>query len=265
MANQFIFDQPGGINSLRIKNAIVDSMLPNAFQNLTTNIARNPGFFESVARQLASSYLPVRGVENVDQLGEERWNEIDSNGINISFSIDDQPEPIDSDPLSPSYGFFLNANIIPNLELTSTFIKRNFFDSTQDITDTIVIDIPIASVNVSYSNKFVESSPIGFAGSIKEDVGSSNYKISIEGVFLAKFLGDDAALPDQNRPDVREFVKMCVRNKVITINNDWLENKSLIDLSQCVVKSFALPNDNTMKNIQRFSMQLESDKLILID
>lgn len=264
MANQFNFNQPVGIDSLRIKNAIVDSMLPNAFQNLTTNIARNPGFFESVARQLASSYLPVRGVENVGQLGEERQFEMDNRGFDFALSIEDS-ETIDSDPLSPNYGFFLNANIIPNLQLTSTFIKRNFFDSTQDITDTILIDIPIASINVSYSNKFVESSPIGYAGTIKEDVGSSNYKISIEGVFLAKFLGDEATLPDQNRPDVREFVKMCVRNKVLTINNDWLENKSLVDLSQCVVKSFALPNDNTMKNIQRFSIQLESDKLILID
>lgn len=262
MANEFNF--ASGAESIRIKSAIVDSMLPNAFQSLTTNIARNPAFFESVARQLAASYLPVRGVANISELGEQKQFETDHKGIDIALNIDEDNNGVDTDPSSPTFGYLQNTTIIPNLELTSTFIQRNFFDSSLDIVDTTTIQIPIASVSVSYSNKYVESAPIGFAGSIKEDVGSSNYKVNIEGIFIANYIADDINNPDQNRPTVVDFTTICVRNKEVTVNNDWLENKTLIDLSKCVVKSFTLPNDNSIKNVQRFTLQLESDKLIEI-
>jgi len=263
MANDYNFNTSSGIDSLRIKNAIIDSMLPNALQNLTTNIARNQGFAESLAKQLAASYLPLRGVNSIDQAGEARQTQLDRKGADISLSITSNPQT-NTDPSDPNYGLFNNAKIISNLELVSTYTQRNFFDASQDFIDTTTLQVPIATIGVSFSNKFVESSPVGYRGTIKERMGSSDYIVNIEGVLISAFFGDDVNEPAQNKPFSVDLETIAIRNGFVTVNSPWLENKTLIDLSNCAVMSYSLPADNTVKNIQRFSLKLKSDKLINI-
>lgn len=263
MANEYNFETGTGIDSLRIKQALIDSMLPNALQNLTTNIARNQGFVESLAKQLAASYLPVKGVNSVGQLGEVRQAQLNQKGADISLSIESSPQT-NTDPSDPNYGFFNNATIISNLELTSTYTQRNFFDASQDFVDTTTITVPISTIGVSFSNKFVESSPVGYRGTIKERMGSSDYIVNIEGILISNFFGDDVNEPAQNKPFSVDLETIAIRNGFVTVNSPWLEEKTLIDLSNCAVMSYSLPADNTVKNIQRFSLRLKSDKLINI-
>jgi hypothetical protein len=251
-----------GIDSLRIKNAVIDAQLRNIAENAVQNIARNPSFYESVAAQILSSYLPNVKVA-LDNKGKESQNNIDNKGFDIAIAYDEIKPGLGQAGISDS--FLQGANVIPNIKLVSSYVKRNFFDSSDDVQDTIEIDIPLSSMNISLQKKFVTSTPFGFRGSIKEYAGSSPYQINISGVFVAPQFGDDQDFPEQNRPDVKEFMRLCERPATIDIQSDWVENRTLYDLTQCVVKSYSLPQDLEENNIQRFTMTLESDNLIDID
>ena len=63
-------------------------------------------------------------------------------------------------------------------------------------------------------------------------------------------------------PDVKEFQLMCMRNKVVTVVSQFIADKTILNdfFQDCVVKNFSLPGDNTSKNLQRFTLTLESDR-----
>ncbi len=230
--------------SLAIKESIVSGIEGATKQG--TTLLKNPSFYSNIARQLSLAYIPFIG---------SKKQEFDKAGNDVSLIISNEDNITES-------GYFKNVDIVPNVQLVSKFTQRNFFDSSLNIESVITIDIPVCTISVNYSNTFVESSPIGYQGSIKEDVGSSNYEVMIQGVFVARYIGDSVLIPEQNQPDLKDFITMCVRNKSVQVNHSYFINKTLIDLSDCVIKSFSLPNDNAMKNVQQFTLTLSSDKLI---
>ena len=252
--SQYNFPTGGGqegVDSLRIKQALVDSFIPSELNSVVTQV-RNPGFYESVAKVLASSYLPLRA---------------DSEGFSLTVNnnLVDQAIAVGPNGFSNENGALFNsALVIPNLQLISNFTQINFFNSNDNVvTDEIRIDCPISSMSYSYDNKYSHSSPTGYNGTIKELVGTSNLKITINGVFSARYLGQsetsDASL---NMPNMREFQKMCMRNKVVTIDSDFIQRNTILNnfFQDCVIKNFSLPQDTTSKNLQRFTLTLESDK-----
>jgi hypothetical protein len=248
-----------GLDSLRVKQALIDSYLGSKLNNIVNNQLRNPGFYESVAKVLASSYLPVNGgsIEGNQQINKNKIND-------KIFNLVDQAIPYSQQGFSDeNQGLFESAVVIPNIQLISNYTQLNFFDSAKNVeTDEIVIDIPLCSMSYSYSNKYKESQPVGYNGTIKELVGTSNLSINIEGVFVARYIGIDKENSTQNMPDLRNFQLMCMRNKIATVSSEFIADKTILNdyFADCVVKNFTLPQDNSSKNIQRFTMRLESDK-----
>lgn len=253
MASNFIFPPGGGqtgLDSLRIKNALVDSFLPNKINAIVNNQLKNPSFYESIASALAKGFLLSRG-----EVQQKNSLDIQNKAFNLF--------PEEQEIFERADGVFNNVLLIPNLSLTSNFTQINFFDTKDNVeTDPISIDIPLCTLSYSYSNKYTESTPVGYNGTIKELVGTSNLSIKIEGVFTSRYLGIDTDKPTQNMPNVRDFQLMCMRNKIVTVDSKFIADNTILNdfFEDCVVKNFSLPGDNTSKNLQRFTLTLESDK-----
>lgn len=242
-----------GLDSLRVKQALIDSYVASKLNNVVNNQLKNPGFYESIAKSLVSGYLIQRG-GSIEGIQQETGNRIFSNARNIA----EQPQ-IDRG----ESGIFDNVLLIPNLQLISNYTQINFFDKNKNFeTDEIIIDIPLCTLSYSYSNKYAESKPVGYNGTIKELVGTSNLTINIEGVFTRRYIGMDELNPTQNMPDLKDFQLMCMRNKITTVVSRFIADKTILNdyFVDCVVKNFSLPGDNTSKNLQRFTLTLESDK-----
>jgi hypothetical protein len=218
---------------------------------LVNNTVLNATFYAAIAQQFAARFLPYNRNGNSGKIIQDQIN---NDGKNIALNISNNP--------TTNVDGYFNKAIIPNLILTSSYRLRNFFDSTINDQETITLNIPIATISISQTNNYVESMPIGYQGNIQEFVNSSSYKLQIEGLFIAKFVGDDPLVPDQNRPDVTDFVTMCTRNKEFNLLNNWISNKTGINTASCIIKSFSLPADPTMKNIQRFTIEAETNTLI---
>ena len=263
-----------GLDSLRTKQAIIDSFIPNKINALINGQARNPGFYESVAKVIASSYLPFNPVKTESGDGPSDYikSKSETNGINtdkkgVSYDFTSEGTILsDKGLLGGDYHILLS-----NLSLFSEFTQRNFFSKKkEEPTEAIFIDCPIATLSYSYSNKFSESTPVGMQGSVKESMGSSNLKINIEGVFTSRYIGMDPNNPTQNfaglSEDLMNFQKMCVRNKVVSVDSPFIADLTIFNdiFKDCVIKSFTLPGDNSSKNLQRFTLVLESDKPLII-
>ncbi len=253
--SDYVFPGGGGrtgLDSLRIKRALVDGFLANKINNVVNNQLKNPSFYESVARQLVAGYLPP-----FDDQAESKRKAIEGRSVSLSEA--------ESEDFITESGLFSSALVIPNLTFISTYEKKNFFNTDDNIrADDIEIDVPLCTMSYSFSNKYVESTPVGYNGTIKELVGSSNISVTIEGVFTARYLGQDPSAPAQNMPNVSDFQKMCMRNRNVTILSDNIASKTALNdfFENMVIKNFSLPGDNTRKNIQRFSLTLETDKNI---
>ncbi len=246
-----------GLDSLQIKQAIVDSFIPSELNSLERQ-ATNINFLSNIARTLATSRLrPFRQKEGDEISYEDAFRDQSANsGRNSPENTPNQTGLSDENA-----GLLANTNIIPNLTLRSNYTPIDFFKGRGDDTEEIVIDVPLCSMSYSYSNKYAESTPIGYNGTIKELVGTSNLNITIEGVFIAKYLGNSSEFAQKNMPNMRNFELMCMRNKIVDIDSKFLaENSVLLNyFKSCVVKNFSLPQDNKRKNIQRFTLTLESN------
>ena len=268
MANlpEYIFPQGSGqkgLDSLRIKNAIVDSFLPTKINNIVNNQLKNPGFYETVARALATTAIR----NEVDRRREKQKGVIkyDDAFRDQSFNSGrNSPEntPNQTGLSDENKGLLASANIIPNLTLVSNYTPINFFEGRGEPTEEISIDVPLCSISYSYSNKYAESTPIGYNGTIKELMGTSNLSIKIEGVFVGKYLNRANEDVYENMPNMQNFQLMCMRNKIVSVNSLFIQENTILNdyFKDCVIKNFSLPQDNTQKNIQRFSITLESDK-----
>lgn len=230
----------------KIESALVGTLLQQS-----SNLA-NPYLAYSVATKLAKTaiYLAVPYVSTGNILQSKK---------NLDFTI-----ALSESQNKEEDGRIASNVLIDNFTLKSKYVDRNFFDQTLNVQEEISIPILIGEVNVQYNNNYADSAPIGYAGTIKEWIGSSNYNINISGLFFTKWKGDDVNNPTQNFPDLSDFVKMCVKHKTCSVISDFIQEKTLIDLSECVILSFDLPSDSTEKNIQRFTLTLQSDKLINI-
>ena len=222
MAGEYTFPASGGqdgLDSLRIKNALIDSFLPNKINAIVNNQLKNPSFYESVAKILASSYLPLRGgsIEGAQDLAKTQLND-------KAFELSQ------TNVTQADNGIFQNVLFIPNLSLISNYTQLNFFNTKDNVqTDEIIIDIPLCTLSYSYSNKYKESNPVGYNGTIKELIGTSNLSIKIEGVFTSRYLGIDVQNITQNMPDVKEFQLMCMRNKVVTVVSQFIADKTILN------------------------------------
>jgi hypothetical protein len=265
MANEYKFPAGGGqegLDSLKIKQALVDSFLPNKLNNIVNNQFKNPRFYENVAKTIAKGLLwPFPRVRDGDKESEYIDVESTINGYKVESSSRDYD--IGGTEFQTDNGIFQNLLFIPNLSLISNYTQLNFFSTKGNVqTDEIIIDIPLCTLSYSYSNKYKESNPVGYNGTIKELIGTSNLSIKIEGVFTSRYLGVDVQNTTQNMPDVKEFQLMCMRNKVVTVVSQFIADKTILNdfFQDCVVKNFSLPGDNTSKNLQRFTLTLESDR-----
>ena len=143
----------------------------------------------------------------------------------------------------------------------SNFIVEpgSYIDLNGDKIDFEGLDIDAVLLTVSQSKNIVKTAIQGRKGTVKEYVSSGDFSVSITGVL------SNQATPNGNTypiDEVSAFVGIMEVPDAIKINSEFLD---LFDIDSLVVENYSLPQEEGVRNQQRFTVSLLSEDPVELD
>jgi hypothetical protein len=156
--------------------------------------------------------------------------------------------------LNSGYGYF-GLPMFDILRFEELSYETQVFDKDGNVSYTTItvpaMDFGVVFIDVSQDKNIVMTSVQGRNGTIKEYISDGDYRISIKGIL------SENAIDYKPIEKIQKLIKFCKANKEITTTSDLLRDE--FGITSIVIKSYSLPQEPDMRNIQKFELVCYSD------